>query len=185
MGFKPSQLIRRGFVPPGVYTVHVHSCKATNSKAGNAMAELDVEILSPATAIAFDSAGQPAEYKTEHTRFRAWWTLSPNDYLPDNIVKLQELGVVLQADYPGPHEMIADALAQLPKLIEHKVFETALTTRPNYARRPLTAEDIAAGITEGEILRDPATGKERILGHNVQMNLNGVCSPPRDANAPY
>jgi len=188
MSFSPNQLIMRkqGFVPDGVYCVLIHSITIDKSSAGNDMASLNCEVISPDEVAHINKQGQVSMYKTGHMTFKCWWTLAMNDFLPANVEKLLELGAEVQDDYPGgPNEMILDLLNQLPDLLSHKYVEASLTSKPQFAHRPLTAKQASEGIKEGDIIIDPATKQPRILRMNVQMNLEGVIAGPSDEATPF
>lgn len=186
-GFSPNQLIRRkqGYVPDGVYTVLIHSIQQSQSKAGNAMLVLDCEVMAPETVAHVNNRNEVVVFATAHTKFRAWWTFALNDFLADNVDRVVAMGVQLAAEYPpevGAHGMIRDIMDQLPKLLERKYIEVALTTREQYATRPLTQDEAAEGKTEGEQIIDPVTRQPKVLRTNINMNLEGIISGPLDAN---
>ena len=188
MSFNINQLVRRtpGFVPDGVYTILIHSCVAGKSRAGNHMATLDCEVISPAEVAALNAQGQVVMYATAHTKFRAWWTLALNEYLSGNVDKLVSMGVNLADEYAsGPNEMIEDIMSQLPELLNRKYIEASLSTRQEFATRPLTAQQAAEGKTEGDIILDPATRQPKVLRHSIQMNLEGVIAGPSDEATPF
>lgn len=189
-GFSPNQLIRRkqGYVPDGVYTVLVHQCTASQSKAGNAMLVLDCEVVSPETVAHINSRNEVVTYATAHVKFRSWWTFALNEFLAENVDRVVAMGVELQGEYPpeiGHHGMIRDIMEQLPKLLERKYIEASLTTREQYATRPLTQAEAEEGKTEGEVIIDPATRQPKVLRTNIQMNLEGIISGPSDSGNPY
>jgi hypothetical protein len=108
------------------------------------------------------------------------------EYLGGNVDKLCAMGVQVAENYEGgPPEMIKDVLDQLPELLSGKYIEAALTTRPQFATRPLTSKEAQEGKQVGEIIIDPVTRQPRVLRHNIQMNLEGVISGPSEEGQPY
>ena len=187
MPFNLSQLISRkqGFVPDGVYSVLIHAAEKQTSKTGNPMIVLDAEVVAPETVAHVNNRNEVTTYATAHSKFRAWWSFAVNDYLKANIEKCVTFGVTLREDYATPAELINDVIDQLVEILPQHVFEAALTTRSQFATRPLTQAEADEGKETGEIILDPATRQPKVLRSNIQMNLEGIIGGPYESNAAF
>ena len=154
-------------LPRDRYKVAVVGSEAKISSAGNAMIQLDLEIVEPET-IEYD--GQKIAVAGKQARM--WWMLS-GGRLATTIEKAKLLGVEERLGLDSP-ELDTDDIER--DCLKGLTFDMILYSQEREQRKEQTPEQKAAGQPGDPIL--DANGQAIKLGYNIVANQQSILGNP-------
>ena len=170
--FNPNEFAPPGLVPKSAYTVFVHSIEPRVSKKGNPMDAFKMEIIAPLTAINVLPDGTMQQCNVANIEINTFLTYQNDNWLGGRVEGLKRIGIKVHPTYDS-FESYVKHLQEQTKLLQGMCFDITVDSEPEYAVRPLTAEEFAKGKREAEQIKGP-DGKPLILRWRARGDFSGI-----------